>query len=205
MKIIDLSHKLCEDTPVYPGDVKTGLTLARTLGANGCNAYLLRTGLHTGTHIDMPMHMLDDPMTAADFPPQRFIGPGVLLDARGDNPVCIKPECENAVTEGCIVLLYTGFEGRFTEPDYYTGYPEVSIAFAEFLIKKKVKMLGLDAPSPDYAPFAVHKLLLSNGVFILENLINLDSLADVGSFTVYAPPLKLAAEASPVRALAVVN
>ena len=35
--------------------------------------------MHTGTHIDMPSHMLSDDRLAAAFKPEMFIGRGVLL------------------------------------------------------------------------------------------------------------------------------
>lgn len=63
-------------------------------------------------------------------------------------------------------------------------------------------MLGIDMPSPDFPPFPVHKLLLSNGIFILENLTGLQQLLNIDTFEVFAVPLKIYAEASLTRAYA---
>jgi kynurenine formamidase len=62
-------------------------------------------------------------------------------------------------------------------------------------------MLGMDMPAPDYFPFDFHKELLTNGIFLLENLTNLQELLGVNDFEVIALPLKIAAEASFVRAV----
>lgn len=205
MKIIDISHVLDCNTPVFPGDYKLSLSKDKTMENDSHIAYLLKSCLHTGTHIDMPMHLITDDRTAADFPPDCFIGKGVLLDVRGENPIAMKPEYRNAVTSGSIVLLYTGHDRFYREKEYFTGYPAVGEELADFLLEKDIKILGMDTPAPDYPPYNFHKSLLSNGVFVLENLHNLNNLLGVQDFEVIALPLKISAEASFVRAACMIN
>lgn len=81
----------------------------------------------------------------------------------------------------------------------------VTDAFAQALVEAGVHMLGLDTPTPDRAPFPVHKILLGNGVLIAENLTNLEELLTVPSFIVFALPAKLQADAAPARVIAVVR
>lgn len=83
MKWIDLAHLLNSETPPYPGDPRPVLRQTRMLERDGYNAYELHTGLHAGTHVDLPMHLLDDPRTADRFAPELFCGRGKLLDLRG--------------------------------------------------------------------------------------------------------------------------
>ncbi|MDX9871765.1 MAG: cyclase family protein [Clostridia bacterium] len=201
MRLVDISHVLKKDMPVFPGDEPVRLTPLKNYMNDNYTAYFLQTGLHAGTHLDMPGHMLDDARTVADFPPERFIERGVLLDMRGESVLKMKPAYESHIREGDIVLLYTGWDVRFHEPDYFRDYPVVDDTLADFLIGKKIKILGMDTPSPDRAPYALHKKLLSQDIFILENLTNLHQLLSVPAFEVVALPLKLAAEASPVRAV----
>lgn len=63
-------------------------------------------------------------------------------------------------------------------------------------------MIGLDTPSPDRYPFAVHKHLLEHGVLILENLARLDQLLTATSFEVIALPLNVKADSSIARVVA---
>ena len=63
-------------------------------------------------------------------------------------------------------------------------------------------MVGLDTPSPDSAPYAIHKLLFEQNILIIENLKNLESLAGFNQIEIFAFPLKLDADASPVRIVA---
>lgn len=59
----------------------------------------------------------------------------------------------------------------------------------------------MDMPAPDYPLFTYHKALLSNEIFVLENITNLQELLRVSEFEVIALPLKISAEASFVRAI----
>lgn len=206
MKIIDLSHTVGNQTPPYPGDAPLALTQERWLEADHYNAFSLRGGLHVGTHVDMPMHMLDDARTADRFPIGRFAGPGVLLDVRGENPIRMRPEYRERISPGDMVLLYTGFDAHFGQPErYFTRHPVMEYPFAEFLLERRIGLLGMDMPSPEQIPMRIHRLLLGRDIFILENLRNLGALQNVESFELWALPLKLEAEASPVRAVALVR
>ena len=201
MKYIDISHSLDNNTPVYPGDINTALTKYRSIETDSYNAYLLQTGLHSGTHIDMPMHLIDDDKKVKDYSVDNFVGNGVLLDVRGEAIITMKAEYEKVVQEQDIVLLYTGFDKHYGDPSYFTEHPIISDGLADFFIEKRIKMLGFDMPSPDKPPFKLHKALLKNGIFLLENLTNLNSLVGYKHFEVIALPIKIAAEASLVRAV----
>ncbi|MDR1735367.1 MAG: cyclase family protein [Oscillospiraceae bacterium] len=204
MSIIDISHTLGNETPVYPGDIPLSLAKHRAFEADGHTSYLLKSGLHTGTHVDMPMHMTGDLRTCRDFPAQCFAGRGVLLDARGEEIISMKPFYRDAVTRDDIVLLYTGFDAKYGEEEYFTKHPAVSKELYDFLISRGIRMLGIDMPGPDFAPFECHRALLSNGIFILENLCGLGAMLGKESFEVFALPLKIQAEASFVRAVCTV-
>lgn len=205
MRLIDISHVLNEDTPIYPGDYKTSLRKHKALEKDYYCSYLLSSCLHTGTHVDLPMHLINDNRVVADFALENFVGKGVLLDVRGENPISMKINYNEIISEGCVVLLYTGFDKYYNDKEYFTHHPTVSNELADFLLSKKIKMLGMDMPAPDYPPFTFHKALLSSDIFVLENVTNLQELLDVNNFEVMAFPLKLSAEASFVRAVCRIN
>ena len=54
--IFDLTHTIRSGMPVYPGDPKTALIPAARYETDGYRLTRLDTGLHAGTHIDMPSH-----------------------------------------------------------------------------------------------------------------------------------------------------
>ena len=160
--------------------------------------------LHTGTHLDLPSHFCGDGKDFSGYPLSYFICPGVVLDCSGENVFAYRPQYEALVSEDTAVLLYSGYRCLY-EDGYFDSYPVLSRDLADFLIRKKIRILGLDTPSPDKSPFEIHKDLLKNGILLLENLDNLSKLLGAGQFTLYSVPLNLQAEASPVRAFAQVN
>lgn len=202
MHYIDLSHYIENSMPVYPGDIEVSLQKSKHLDKDEYNAFTLLTGLHAGTHIDCPMHLLGSTKTIAEYPIECFVGNGVLIDARGQDEIGLKPEYHDKIKTNDIVLIYTGMDENYGSYDYYHKHPVIKEGLAELLIYKRVKMLGIDMPSPDYEPFNIHKLLLGNNIFIMENMAGLGQLIQVDWFEVFAQPLKVKAEASLVRAFA---
>jgi kynurenine formamidase len=204
-KTLDLSHTIDDRMPVHPYDGEVSLFRDKTLEQDKYNNSRLTTGMHAGTHIDAPGHFLESSLYISDYPLERFMGDGCLLDVRGETVISFREEYEHIVGEGSIVLLLTGLGTLYRTPAYYQGFndhPLVDVSLAEFFCRKRIKMLGLDTPKPDNYPFEIHRLLLSKGIFILENLTNLEALVGVPEFEVIAFPLKIRAEGSPVRAVA---
>lgn len=203
--IIDLSHVIQDNMPTHPYDDKAKLYEDKTLDRDKFNNSRLEIGMHVGTHIDAPRHFLNSDKYIKDFQLEQFIGNGCLLDVRGESVISLKKEYYNLVQENDMVLLYTGFDSLFGKVDYYENFnnhPIVDIELANFFVEKNIKLLGMDMPKPDNYPFEIHKLLLSNDIFIMENLTNLQKLLGISSFEVIAFPLKIEAEASIVRAAA---
>ena len=69
MTVIDLTHTIREDMPVYPGTEPPRLTTACTVSQCGYRETLLHMYSHTGTHMDAPAHMMDGAPTLDSFGP----------------------------------------------------------------------------------------------------------------------------------------
>jgi kynurenine formamidase len=202
MKYIDLSHEIYNGIPVYPGDIEVSLVQVKTISEDEYNYYSFSSGLHAGTHIDCPMHLLQKDSKIAEYPLECFIGKGYLIDARGEDKIDYKEKYSCQIQKDDIVLILTETDKKYGSEDYYNKHPVLSNRLADFLVSRQIKMLGIDMPSPDLPPFPVHKLLLSNDIFIIENLTNLGQLLNIEYFEVFAQPLKICAEASFTRAFA---
>lgn len=199
---IDLSRTVEHLMPVYPGDVPTQLQQISDFARDGHTGFQLSTGLHIGTHIDGPMHLTGHKQFMSEIPPERFVAAGCLLNAVGEDTIQYKPKYESLVGHDGIVVLYTGFSGRYDGEDYFSKHPTVSRDLALLLVRNRVKMLCLDTPSPDKPPYEIHKLLLENNVLIAENLCNLDKLLTVQAFEIIALPMRIRADSSPARIIA---
>ena len=203
MKYIDLSYDIKSEMPVYPGDMELNSNKEKDYDKDGFNLYSFSTSMHVGTHIDAPLHMGKNKKFISEYSIDKFIGNAVLLDVRGEKVIGIKDDYYRDIKENDIVLLFTGWDSFYGKKEYYTDHPVVSEELAELLIKKKIKMLGMDMPSPDKGEFEIHKKLFENEIFILENLTNLNKLLYNEEIQIFAQPLKIQGEASLVRAIAV--
>lgn len=190
--LIDLSRPIENGMPVFPGDIDTTLVQRRALEKDHYCEYTLQTGLHAGTHADAPMHLVEDARFIAQLSPERFYGEGFLLWGMED-PSPIPPD-------RC-VLIRTGAAALYGTAAYFSAHPEMDEALCARILAARPRCIGVDAPSPDRPPFRVHRAILRAGVPVIENLCNLDALRG-RAFTFMALPLKLSAEASLVRAAA---
>ena len=201
-ELIDLTHVIEDNMPVYPGDIRTNLFQTNYLSVNNYNNHRLDIGMHAGTHIDSPMHLTESNEYISEVSLESFIGDGCIIDVRNQPIIKMKTEYEELIKENSIVLLYTGLDKIYGRPEYYEDHPIIDVSLCKFLLKKNIKMLGIDMPSPDKYPFEIHKLLLQNKIYIMENLTNLDKLLRIKDFEVMAFPLKIKADASMTRVIA---
>jgi kynurenine formamidase len=201
MKIIDLSQKITNCMPVYPGDNEVLLIQDKHIEKDKYNNYSLNIGMHCGTHIDGPGHLSNDKRKITDFPLANFIGRGITIDVRGKNIINFEKSYNNIISDNDIVLFLTGQDTKWNHKDYYIQYPVFSEKLIDFLIEKNIKIFGIDSPSPDNFPFKLHKKFFNAGIFIIENLTNLKQILDK-QFEVIALPLNIDADSSIIRVAA---
>ncbi|NTW69742.1 MAG: cyclase family protein [Chlorobiaceae bacterium] len=209
MRVIDLTHTVESGMPVYPGTPEPEFQPIATIEKDGFAEQLISLSSHTGTHIDLPSHMFADCLTPDVFSVEQFAGKGMVIDLRSAAVGVITKELLlpfSANIEGSdFLLLCSGWSGYWGRPDYFKGYPVLSLDAAQWLTGFHLKGIGVDMISldlPDSLDFPVHKSLLASGMVLIENLTALALLLHC-SFTFCAFPLKIAgAEASPVRAVA---
>ena len=202
MNIVDLTHTFSDTMPVYPGDPIPELRCVAEVAVGGITKYEVSTGMHVGTHMDAPLHMVEGGAYLSEFPPDKFLGRGVLLDARGKSSIDTDLVRGSDLRPGDIAIIMTGLSKRYRSPEYFDSYPEITSKLAQLFVEAGVSIVGMDTPSPDRPPFGIHKILLGNRILIIENLTNLHSLEGRGAFELIALPAKFHAEAAPTRVIA---
>ncbi|CCU78588.1 Putative cyclase [Halanaerobium saccharolyticum subsp. saccharolyticum DSM 6643] len=200
--LIDLSYEIYSKMPVYPGDLEVELENDKKLSRDAYANHNLKMGMHAGTHLDLPAHMLNDQRHISDIDLAYLNGRAKLLNAVGEKVITVKDKYKKLIEKDDIIIIYTGFATKYGTKEYYTEHPVISEELADLLIKKEIKILGFDLPSPDRNPYQIHQKLFRNNIFILENLCNLDQLPEFKSFKFFLFPLKVRAEAAPCRAAA---
>lgn len=201
-KLIDLSHTFTNNMPVYPSDTKPTLKQTRSVKLDGYANYQITTTMHVGTHIDAPFHMIENGKKHFEFSLDRFCGKAKLVDARNKSEISASLLKNITLQKDDVVLVLTGHYKSWGQPNYFKNFPVITEDFALALIKAEVKILGLDTPSPEEAPYSIHKLLFKNNILIIENLTNLEQLINYKNFEVYAFPPKFETDSSPVRVVA---
>jgi kynurenine formamidase len=205
MKIIDLTHLIQEDMPVFPGTEKPILNPACTLEKDGFREKLLTMYSHTGTHMDAPSHMLQA-SNLDDFDIGKFIGPIAIIDA-DQYEISLESVKKHAlaIEAADFVLLRTAWDKKWHTCEYFSAFPAISEAAAIYLSQFNLKGYGVDAISVDHMEnqdFSVHHILLQKDMVLIENLKNLDQLESGDILSVL--PLKIKeADGSPIRAVAI--
>lgn len=162
---------------------------------------------HVGTHIESARHIFEQGATLESYPPGHFVGPGQALDLAGVGSACIEASHLESVAADIeadsFVLLRLGRE-QLTSSDH----PYLSPEAARWLVDRRVRVVGVDTPTPDMdvrrrghpLDLPVHRVLLEAGVLIIENLS--EQLRDACGrvLTVHAWPLSIpGSDSSPVR------
>ena len=218
MHVVDLSIPLDASTPFYPGDPEPRVCAATTIARDGFNVSRLELGSHSGTHCDAPVHFLEDGLTLDQLPLERFLGPGVVVDATGLEPrgaigwERLAPYAES-LQPGTIVLLHTGWDARRRDPSYFE-HPFLDGDACERLLGLGVRTIGIDAINLDETPsgeldratFRCHAAIARSEGVIVENLTNLQALYGMRPPLVSVLPLHLpGADGAPCRAVAIVD
>ncbi len=208
IRVIDLTREICDGTESFPGD-RVGIEIERleTVKTDGHNlSRITRLDCHCGTHIDSPLHFVDEGDDVASIPLD--IVPAVVISTQ-EKRIGVRVFQDAGSLAGYAVLIHTGWCSRVGSPDFYKEFPYLTRESAALLAKSGARIVGLDSPSPDPSDsvdFPAHRILLAGGVQIVESLINLDQLyATAGTPFFAAFPLRIRElEASPVRAVGLV-
>jgi kynurenine formamidase len=210
MPLIDLSHIIATGMPQWPGDDQALRIVRRSEhGPDSHQSSSLELGCHVGTHIDAPLHFLAGEPGLEALPPGRFVGRArVVRCGEGETPGPLPA----AVLDGLdlapldFVVFDTGWGRHWGTPRYYREWPWYSEELARRLADAGLLGTGLDSPSLDpYGGQAAHDICAPAGMINVENLANLGALPDA-VFTLLVLPLRLqGAEASPVRAVALLD
>ncbi len=202
MKYIDLTQPIKKSMPVYPGDSAVSLEQDKFFEKDGYNNHRLATGMHMGTHIDGRMHMLNVSEYIGSLPIEHFCGLGCLIHTQDEKIIRMKSAYKDIIRDNEVVLFKTGMDRYYGEDKYYSDHPVLDMSVCEYLAESKVRLIGIDAPSPDHYPFTIHKALLQSNILIIENMTNLDKISSDDKFEVFSFPLRINADSSPVRAVA---
>ncbi|MEG3977695.1 cyclase family protein [Microcoleus sp. herbarium8] len=225
--IIDLTHPIHPQIPMWPGDPAPEFETVSEIDKNGYFLRKFSMGEHSGTHINAPNSF--DPAGASvdSYAPQSLVLPGIAIDLREQclaNPdytltiddILNWERLHKFIEPENLVLLYTGWQEKwdnkqaFFNPDAggICHFPGFSKAATQFLLEERsVAGIGTDThgvdPGKDES-FAVNKMVLGKQRIVLENLANLHLLPAADITLVIGILRLLGGSGSPVSVLAFV-
>ena len=205
--IIDLSLGLHDGMITYPTGVhhKFESSIMGRIAIEGRETRKFTMGSHCGTHVDAPRHFIEDGKTIDEYDINDLVGDAFLIDLGQAEPgkiieVADIQEHVRFIKEHSIkrVLFRTLWSRHWNTKQYYNDWPYFSSEAMELLLDQKIKLIGLDFPSPDSAYFGNdcsmdspnHKKIFKSGVILAEYLTNLDKLKP-GKIFLIVMPLKL--------------
>ena len=172
----DVSVPLRDSVPIFAGDPAFGLERVFSIaGGQIANVSRLHMGVHTGTHLDAPVHFIDGAPRSESIPLDAGMGPAWVVDATHLDGDAIEERDLAALdlpADTARLLFKTRNSALWAEPEFSTSFIGLGGAAAAMLAARGVRLVGIDylsiAPYGDAIP--THQALLGAGVVILEGL-----------------------------------
>jgi len=207
MKFIDLTHPMRHGQLSFPGDPVLEIGVHATIEKQRCNVSRISMGSHQGTHLDAPFHFVPEGKRIEQMPLEWFYGPATLLripkQAGEDITRADLEPFEERLTPGARVIYETGWHRHYGQDDYFSDFPSMTPEAAAYLAGRRIRLLGMDTPTPSRAYYEVHHLLQQKPaeIVIVESLAHLDALPE--HFLFIGFPLRFeGGDGSPIRAIA---
>lgn len=203
---IDLSVPVRNGMVHWPGDPEFHINRIKDY-SQGDNLVLshLDLGVHTGTHMDAPLHFVPGGATIDTIPLDATVGPARLIEIHDTESVKPAELADANIQEGERILLKTVNSAQaWNSDEFKKDFVYISHEAAAFLASRKIRSVGVDYLSvggffkdgPE-----THRALLGAGIWVIEGL-NLTPLRP-GPLELVCLPLRLVdAEGAPARAIA---
>jgi arylformamidase len=190
MELIDITVPIRDGMFAYAGNPGVHLERAQSI-AEGAEANITRLdfGVHTGTHVDAPVHFIEGGAGAEAIDPEVLIGAAHVIDAtelRDDIDAEALDRLE--LPAGGERLLFKTTNSRLWKRDEFTrDFIRFVDSGARRLVDAGVRLVGIDYLS--VGDVAAHHIFLGAGVVPLEGL----DLTDVepGPYRLICTTLKL--------------
>jgi kynurenine formamidase len=151
----ELSHEWGHGAPALPGFDDVKLYRSAQHAKNGVMAHRIRMVMHSGTHLNAPLHLIQGGLAVGAIAMDRLFGSGVVLSvpkARWELiGVADLEAARPAIEADDIVVIATGWHRRYSDSiDYFGHAPGLSDAAADWLAARSVKLVAVDTPQVDH-------------------------------------------------------
>ena len=196
MEIFDVSVPIRPGMINYPGDPRVHMERVVSIEHGGvANLTRLDFGVHTGTHVDAPVHFIDEGVGADALPLEVFVGPCEVVDAT-DAEGEIGPDSIPGRVER--VLFKTRNSELWNRDVFDESFVRIGVLAAQRLVEQRVRLIGIDYLSVGEPE--THRTLLGAGIAAVEGL-DLRGI-EPGPYNLACLPLRIVgSDGAPARAV----
>lgn len=155
LQMYNLTQEWGHHMPEWPSTPGVNVHVRKFHAKDGIYQTEFEGIMHRGTHMDAPLHVTENTPDIMDYPLWRFFGTGVAVSIpKSKWEVITAEDLENAtpkIQEGDMVFINTGMHTKMKDTDEYYAYsPGIYTEGAQWLVDKKVKLVGYDVQSNDH-------------------------------------------------------
>lgn len=189
----------------WPGDPAFRIRrLSDQKNGDLCTLSHMEMSVHTGTHMDAPLHFLQDTATIDMMPIEATIGPARVIAIRSSRAIGREELLEHDLQPGERILFKTAnSETSWNSDDFDEDFIFIARDGAEYLAERRIRTVGVDYLSVGgfrQDIVETHQAILGAGIWIIEGL-DLRAVAP-GDYELVCLPLKLmGSDGAPARAV----
>ena len=155
LNFIELSHPWAHNQPTMPGFDELVMFRSVSHAKHGVLSQRFKTVMHTSTHVNAPLHLVQGGLGVGQLELDQFFGSGLILSIPKKKWELVTAEdleiFSEAIQQQDIVLINTSWHHKYADSQEYFGYsPGLAESAAEWLVNQKIKMLGVDTPQVDH-------------------------------------------------------
>ena len=210
-RVVDLSHVISPQIPLWPGDPKVVFKVVATMKNDGYYLRSFTIGEHSATHMNAPNSFVSGNTEAiTSYTPEQRVVPTVVIDARAQCAAdadyqltqqdVLAWEAKNGkISPGSFVVMFTGWEDKWNDLAAFIGqdakgnlhFPGFAGATSKWLVTdRQIAGVGVDThgvdPGSDTS-YATNTEMANTHKIAVECMANLDQLPAKGSTLVLAP------------------
>ncbi len=203
MNYIDISVLISEKTPHWPSEPEIEFISIKKISEGGSsNVNAIKMSLHTGTHVDAPLHFIENGKIISEYDLSIFNGKAKVIQIKNEKEISLEEIINFKIEAGDIVLFKTqNSNSEWYKEKFKNDFVYLTPEAAEFLSNQKIKCVGIDYLSiaEKGKGKAVHQILLGNNIAIIEGLYL--GKTKQGEYELLCLPLKILGEGAPARAI----
>ena len=202
---IDVSVTVRDGMPHWPDNPPIVMDRVMDLErGDDCNVSQLAMGVHSGTHMDAPVHFIPGAGGIDEMPLSTTIGEARVIEIEHTREITADELRKHGLQAGERVLFRTSNSVRCWHSDSFVeDFVGMSEQAAQYLADTRVRTVGIDYLSVgryDADGVAIHTILLQAGIWIIEGL----DLSPVtgGRYEMICLPVKLhGSDGAPARVI----